>query len=72
MNHYFEMVAWFATFLLSLAIPPLLILWVIAVVVRIGRIHTHKQYRKEVANRDRDIPPRGYRSGDALRNRRIK
>lgn len=66
------MLAWFVTFLACLAFPPLLILWVIAVLTRTGRIFTHKAYRKEVAHRDRDIPPRGYRSGQALINNRVQ
>lgn len=70
--NYFEMVGWFLSFLVALAFPPLLIIWAGAVIVRFARKRIQKSYRREVAERDRDIPPRGYPSGQALRNRRIK
>lgn len=72
MNCYFKMVAWFVSFLICLAIPPLLIVWMIAVVLHFARKGTHYRYRREIEWRDRDTPPRGYRSGQALINNRRK
>jgi hypothetical protein len=64
------MVAWWIAFLICLSFPPLLALYALAALIRLGRVVTHRRYRREVAWRDRDTPPRGYNSGEALRKNR--
>lgn len=63
---------WFVTFLICLAIPPLLIAWFAAVFIVAIRPIFQKRYAKAEQIRTADIPPRGYRSGQALINNRVR
>jgi len=71
LNRYFQMVLWFIAFVICIGIPPLFIVFVIAILVKFGGVLNHFKYQRQLRDlRNSDIPPRGYQSGDALRNNR--
>jgi hypothetical protein len=60
----------FIFFLICIACPPLFVVFPIAAGVLLGRRAARRRYAKERQIRNADIPPRGYPSGQALRNNR--
>lgn len=61
MSRYLKLVFWFIGFLVCVAVPPLLIAYVIAIVIAVkGRVNQVKYEKHQQELRNRDVPTRGY------------